>query len=299
VARGNTPPTAPGGDIDDFLASLPAVPPRTSARIRTAAEARAALRIPAGADTARLAAAGVPPEFQFKAYPVIDDDPRLVAEFAAFRILHPDGRRLRSTPPPGRRRLEPAAHWICYGSVIQAADGIVAIETLTFCPAFVGHPNRTSTNPAHTINSQLLRVFSPTSLLTNTVEQLRREGHWLEALAQQGSPSVSERQRDHLGRISTGRSAKTEVRDEALAELAKYYIVLVTYGHRRPLLQLAHTFGITREQARDRIHKAREHGYLMPSKRGRTNVALGPRLKQLGWSPPHPHPDHTAHCAVS
>jgi hypothetical protein len=54
--------------------------------------------------------------------------------------------------------------------------------------------------------------------------------------------------------------------------------------------QIAREFGITRAQARDRVHRARTQGYLEPGTQGRAGATIGPRLKELGWNPPHPHP---------
>ena len=54
-----------------------------------------------------------------------------------------------------------------------------------------------------------------------------------------------------------------------------------------PLPQLAREFGITREQARDRIHKARTRGYLTKGKQGRAGANPGRRPKSSAgtWAP--------------
>ena len=68
--------------------------------------------------------------------------------------------------------------------------------------------------------------------------------------------------------------------------IASRYVTLVSLGSRRPLPRLAEEFGLTREQARDRIHRARELGHLMPTKPGRVNAEPGPKL--LRPLPPDP-----------
>jgi hypothetical protein len=300
MADGNTrrerssPPRRQG--LDEALAPLiGAAPPPSNGRIRTLAEARSALGVPTSADPHVLLIWGIPADYQAKAFPVIDcNDPRLVAEFAALRRLKTrDGRPLPAERGDrGHVNEAGALLWIVYGTVIQASDGVLMIESLNIGPAFATHENRTSTNPAHTINSQLLRLISPARLLTQTVEHLQRDGYWLQAHAERGGPQLSAKQRDLIDRIDQSRPKNTVVTDEHLADLAKTYIVLCTRGLRHPLPYLARAYGITREHARDRIHQARKRGYLTPSKQGRTNHALGPRLRQLNWNPPHPHPEH-------
>ena len=71
--------------------------------------------------------------------------------------------------------------------------------------------------------------------------------------------------------------------------MAMRYITLYRRGLRHPLPQLAHEFGITRTQARDRIHRARQRRWLAPGTQRRAGGEPGPRLTNRGWQPPHFH----------
>jgi hypothetical protein len=284
VATDNS--NAPSGPTEERLAPLfAAAPPRSTGRIRSLAEARSALLIPTSAAPDVLQAWGRPADCQFNAFLVSDpDDPQLVAEFAALRLLKREGRRLVSAEPGDRLQLDQASNvlWVVYGGVVQAADGMLVIESLSIGPAFAAQQHRQSGDASHSITSQLLRLLSPTRLLNQTVEQLQTEGHWLDTITREGGPHVAETQRDLLDRIDHGRPKKTRITDDQLTEIAQRYIVLCLRGLKHPLPQIAREFGISRAQARDRVHKARTQRYLEPGTQGRAGATIGPRLKQLG-----------------
>jgi hypothetical protein len=66
--------------------------------------------------------------------------------------------------------------------------------------------------------------------------------------------------------------------EDQILRMAVRYCELIAKGLTRPLPQLAEEFGLTREQARDRVRRARELGYLRPGRRGRAEGIPGPKL---------------------
>jgi hypothetical protein len=277
--------TIPGTEtIEERLAPLAkAAPEPTRGRIQTIADARSALRIPTSTEPEILKAWGVPSDFQLVAFPVADEHrPQLVAEFAVLRVMKRQGSKLIARPAGARLHLREKSNalWIVYGSIIQAPTGMLAIESLSIGPALEGQLGRRDDEIALGVTAELLRLLSPARLLSETVEQLQRSGYLLDQAEQRDAQPMSERQRELLKRIEQGRPRQAQISDEELRRLACRYIQLSSYL-RHPLPQLALDFGITRTQARDRIHKARQHKYLAPGQPGRATPTPGPRLNQL------------------
>lgn len=279
--------------MEQLAALHAAAPTRTPGRIQTLAQARSALRIPTSAEPDVLKAWGVPSDFELVAFPVSDEhQPELVAEFALLRVLRREGRKLvaHRAGQQARLRLKEKSNalWVVYGSIVQACDDMLVLESLSIGPAFEGQLSRRGDDVSRGITADFLRILSPARLLSASVEQLQRHGYLLDlAMDQQDGPQpMSENQRQLLERISEGRPRQAHISDEELAEIAKRYIILVVLGCRRPLPQIALEFGITRTQARDRVHKARQRKFLGPAKPGRAIPAVGPRLKKTGWKPP-------------
>ncbi len=101
---------------------------------------------------------------------------------------------------------------------------------------------------------------------------------------------MSQEQRDLLGKLAGATHPRTPIIDEQLIAVAQRYIALGLYGVRYPLPVIAEEFGISREQARDRVRKARERHYLAPGEKGRATTTIGPALEKTGWQPPLPRP---------
>jgi hypothetical protein len=268
-------------------------------RIRTLAEARAALAIPS-ARTDDIMRLFTPPDLARKVAPVSDDQhPDRVAEFAYLRVFTRASGRLAPLPRSARLPMRETsnAFWIVYGSLILAAHGSLVIDTLAIGPAFDGQMSDRRDDAALGVTAELLRLLSPAQLLNEAVEQLQRDGHMLDVFAQQTKQPMSQRQRELLDKLSQApRAAAPPTTDEQLAEIAKRYIELCRRGLRHPLPHLAQELGITRTQARDRIHKARKKHYLAPGHHGRATPDIGPRLTELGWKPPpllQQHPTET------
>jgi hypothetical protein len=259
-----------------------------SGRIRSLREARAALRVPLSDAPEILQAWGRPPDFQLVAFPVSDpEQPDLVAEFAALRVLRQRGRELAPAHRNSHLSIKAKSNslWIVYGSIVTNAAGTHVIENLSIGPAFSGQLNRPSDELAHGITSALLRTLSPARLLSETIERLRRDHHQLRRLESEAETSVMPAaERQAFAKLEAGRPANSSVSEEQIKAIAERYLTLVHLGETRPLPRLAAEFGTTREQMRDRVHKARNDYYLARTTPGRVSATPGPRLKN--WTPP-------------
>lgn len=231
-----------------------------------------------------LKAWGVPAKFQIAATRVRDPlEPNLIAECAALLVLRKDHGRLRARRE-GRRptlREKSNALWIIHAPIVRAADNVLVIGALTIGPAFEEQLSQQGDDNANGVTSELLRLLSPARLLNEAVRYLERQNYHASRLRDEATkPNQKPPNR---------RPPKTRqpyVSEEDIIAIAKRYITLCTLGKRHPLDQLAHEFGISRTQARDRVHKARTLQYIGAVKQGRAGGGIGPRLRQLGWSPP-------------
>jgi hypothetical protein len=137
-------------------------------------------------------------------------------------------------------------------------------------------------------------------IITDAVAYLRRTAAVLEATEKvPGFPPTPPAQKEALKRVRETRSRPARVPDDEIAALAARYVTLFRRGLRRPNSQLAAEYGLRSEQVRDRIHRARELGYLTPSKQGRAGGEPTPKLLALWnlgeWSI---GPDSTPHPTV-
>ena len=252
-------------------------------RIRTLAEARQALGIPNRSDDELLRIWGVPAEFQLAAVPVNDpSEPDLVAECAALITVRKHNGRLHADRAGTRLRLREKSNalWIITATIVRAADNVLVIGNFTIAPAFEGQLSRKGDDTALGISSELLRLLSPARLLNEATEYLERQNSYNRRLREITSPNHT------TPRSAPPKTRQPYVGETQVIEIAKRYLTLCSRGHRHPLPQLAEEFGISRTQARDRVHKARELGYLKPGKQGRAGAEIGPRLKELGSPPP-------------
>jgi hypothetical protein len=263
----------------ELLAPLwAAAPGAPSGRIRDSTEARNALTIPTSAAPDVLRAWGVPPGFTLVAYSVSDDtQPGLVAEFAALITITRQHGRLTLRPPAKRPRLGelPNILWILYGGITHTSDNTLILNNLAVSPAFADQLSRADGDPALGITAELLRLISPSRLINESTGYLQRQHAWL---TRPDARPIPKRQQEVLARLEQARPRTGRVPDDQIALLARRYLTLYQLGHRHPLPQLALEFGITRTQARDRIHKARQLGYLQPGTQGRAGAQPGPLL---------------------
>jgi hypothetical protein len=225
-------------------------------------------------------------------------DPDLVAEFAALLVVHRDNGRLRSKPTGVPLRLAEKGNslWVAYGPIVKAVDQALVLGALSLGPAFDQQAGDLGNDAALGVTAALLRLISPNKLLSQSVDYLERyrristiTAHQAAAEHADSAPAADEQ---HVGR---GRRAV--VSDELLAAMAMSYISLCRSGRRQPLPLLAAQFGIDRRQARDRIHQARQTGWLTSGRARRAGGEPGPRLVASGWRPPEfdpPDPTDTA-----
>jgi hypothetical protein len=282
-----TPPRV-AGPIDDLLVPFRGVRvEQSTGRIRSLPEARAALQLPHLATPEFLRAWGKPTDFRLVAFLVLEpEQPELVAEFAALRVLRRHGHELvpADRERPLSRKEKSNGLWIVYGSVVTNTAGTHVIESLSVGPVFAGQLSSVDDDLAHGVTSPLLRLLSPSRLLSETVERLRLDHASLTELEnKRGAPSMPPEQREAFAKLERGSLAQTTVSDQQSRAIAVRYLTLVQLGNTRPLIQLADEYRITRAQARDRVRKAREDRYLAPGSPGRATATPGPRLKN--WTP--------------
>jgi hypothetical protein len=230
----------------------------------------------------------VPGDFQLVAYPVTDpEQPSRVVEFAILRVVTRRKHELVPRERHGRLRLAQLSNalWIVYGAIATATDGSLVLEAVTIAPAFQDQPNRESGDVGRGVTSQLLRLISPPRILAGCAEQLLIHRYRLEQRTGAGARPMSDTQRELLGRIDQGRPQHAKVSDDQLAAFATRYLTLYHRGAHQLRDQLAHEFGLTTIQVRDRTHHARRRGYLTPGSRGRVGADPGPRLHERGWRP--------------
>jgi hypothetical protein len=295
MTAGNTSNTESAGhgaaipiDEHTFAPLQAAMPPPPTGRIRSLDEARRALRIPISSDPEVLQLWGVPADGQLVVYPV--GEPDAVAEFALLRVLKREGPRLVGHDRRRRLRLAelPNALWVVHGSIATISNGDLVLETITISPAFTDQLTLDG-DTAHGITGQLLRLLSPPRILAAAAERLLSNGYWLDqAHNRDAAPPMSTQQRALLQRIEQARPQHARISDDWLAHFAAAYLTLYHQGVRNPRAQLAHRFGLTTIQIRDRTNQARNRGYLTPGSRGRVGAEPGPRLLEHGWQPPKP-----------
>jgi hypothetical protein len=257
-----------------------------SGRIRSIADAERLL----GDDLPNqiLGAPASVPVSEVRALPVDDPDaPDVVADFAARIVLTREGRNLRERRPGDRARRGAAVNlwWIAYGPIVRASDGGLVIGALTLAPR--DGTGEVGADVALGVTGEVLRALAPAKILAEAVAYLRRTAAWLDSAEQLRGRPAPEPQKRALARVAAARTRPARVPDDELAWLAARYVVLFRRGVRRPIPQLAAEFGLTREQVRDRVHRAREREFLSPGRRGRAGGEPGPRLLAR-WSPPEP-----------
>ena len=212
---------------------------------------------------------------------VVEDphQPATLADFAASIVLVRQNGRLRERTPGDRmRRAEVVNLWfVGWGSVGRARDGGLILTSLALAPRLDDSTTRSDVGLG--ITAELLRVVSPTRILSEAVSYLRRTGRWLEAIERAGGPAAPPAQKRALRRVDETRARRTRTSDDDIAMLALRYVMLYRQGVRRLLPQLAEEFGLTTTQVRDRINRARhELGYLTVGKQGRAGAEPTERL---------------------
>jgi hypothetical protein len=270
------------GSIEEALKPLRDSAPRSATkRVRTLDEARRALRIPTTYSPEVLQAQGIPNDFWIAAYRVTDrHHPERVAEFAIGRVVTRTGGRLHPRTRGTRLNLSEASNalWIVYGALALSAHNGLVIETINIGPAYDRQFSNKNDDVARGVTNELLRLIRLPEIITKVVERLD--------LGTSPTTPVRPQPAETHEPSTTRTAARPHVSQDELIAITKRYLELCQLGERHPLPQLADEFGISRSQARDRVHKARIRHYLAPGDPGRATATPGPALKELGWIPP-------------
>jgi hypothetical protein len=129
------------------------------------------------------------------------------------------------------------------------------------------------------VTTEVLRAISPARILADAIAHLETSARWLEIIEQFGGPSMPGTQRQAIERIKSARIRQSRATEDQIEAIALRYLTLYRAGIKRPLPQIASELGITRDQARDRVHRARKLGFLTSGTQGRASASPGPRLE--------------------
>jgi hypothetical protein len=214
----------------------------------------------------------------------VDERPELLGRVASVLVMTREAGRLMRPREPGEQ--EDWSLWLLRAEIVQGADSKLGLGELVIGPE-LEHERRApgiyklKAKTESTVTAGLLRFVSPEKILEEAVRQLRNQGLALKMARKTPGP----KQAASLSRLE-GAQTRTKVRpgEQEIVALAMRYLVLVSYGVRHPLPQLASEFGLERKQVRDRLHRATKLDYLAPSKSGKATPRVGPRLLELGWS---------------
>ncbi len=182
-----------------------------------------------------------------------DDPPPIVARFELLAGIHCRRRGERICLVTGTLR---GGHGqLCMGSIsISPSDG--------------------------EIDAELLRGFSPyltrravvTALSARDRRVMSRRLWEISVAEARGSQPLVEARRPVL--VGRWRAR----RDDYLAQIAHWYIDIVTGGERRVLVVLSERLGMPVTAARDLVHECRVRGFLAPTRPGKADATPGPRL---------------------
>jgi len=235
------------------------------------------------------AAHSLPPPIWLKAFPLsgLPGRPEVIAEFAAGLLLFRNGRRLALATPGQRPPFSdrPNLRWICWGDLIVAPRGNLALSPLAIGPwPGATQPLEPGSRGFDGITTDVLRAIRPDILIRATVDHLKDAAEWQQYLAERHHYAIPEEHRrllaDALQRAGSppprdGRSYP----DEHYRDIARLYLDLLDQGHRRHITaELAQQLDIPTSTARNWIHRARTLGYLTPSRQGQPGAHAGPRL---------------------
>jgi hypothetical protein len=184
---------------------------------------------------------------------------------------------------------------IGYGPLVETSDSRVGMGSFQVGPVLSPHPATTAfegvpaeswlPEPAVPVTAGLFRLFSLESIVAQAIAQLRAGEHsWKVAERLGKARAMGNRELDAYKRLQRARTPGARPSERDIELIARRYIQLVGRGIRHPLPQIAAELGLSREQVRDRIHRARDPklGYLQPAKPGRVSAEPGPRLKRGG-----------------
>jgi hypothetical protein len=203
---------------------------------------------------------------------LVDDsnDPHVVADFVVELVAARTGGKLVEWTRTTKGRL---SRWVLWGTLVETPSGVLVMGSLNIEPAV---PETDQDASGRGVTAELLRLVSPAFIVAEAVAYLRRSEHV--ERTHRTEPMTQKRERAY-NRLHELRTVAAATPEEQIRSIAQRYCELVARGLTRPLPRLAAEFGLTREQARDRVRRARELDYLKPaSRRGRAEGIPGPKL---------------------
>jgi hypothetical protein len=228
---------------------------------------------------------------------VVPDGPVLAQVVARVALTRDRGRLVRHEPV--RRGAATRVTMLCvaFGPLIETPDSRIGFGSLEVGPLLTPRPaepnavalpdeelpwQRWLPDPSIPVTAGLLRLISPEKMVAEAVPQLRAAEHWHRVAESRGrAEPMTEAHLRAYRRLRRGRTPGARPSDREIALITRRYLQLVERGVRHPLRQMADELGLTRTQVRDRIHRARVLGYLMPARQGRVSAERGP-----AWPPP-------------
>ena len=236
----------------------------------------------------QLSALSLPPPVRLIAFPLgsTSQRPNTVAEFAAELLLQQEGRTLRPAEPRERPHFGERANqrWILWGDLIVAPGGHLALGPLSIGP-YPGAEQQLEPGaaPYRGISAEVLRAIPIEHLIHEVVARLQEQAGWDERLHEYGWQTPADQREllaETLKRL-TSRTHSTPSRypDDHYHDVAILYLELLRQGQgQKILVTLAALLGISRQTARNWVHRARQLGYLAQGTRGRAGATPGPKL---------------------
>ncbi|MFN8223398.1 MAG: hypothetical protein U0R50_09170 [Gaiellales bacterium] len=182
------------------------------------------------------------------------------------------------------KRRMPDVCLVAFGDLIEFGGSRAGFAELHIGPVLRvesdARSRRWVPDPMTPVTGSLIRFVSAERLVSDAIEQLRAGDHWLkvaERLNRLSEPMTAVQRRAYR-RLHEVKPPGAKLTDEEVELVARRYVQLVSRGVLKPLPILAAELGITRDQARDRVRRAREAGYLAAARPGRPSAELGPRL---------------------
>lgn len=216
---------------------------------------------------------GIPKSGLLAVLPVDDSaSPETVADFLWLLVTVRQGGKLVELTVDSKGRPERAlfSRWLLWGSLNESPTRALVVGSLSVAPARRADELDAASRG---VTTELLRLVSPPAMAARASEGLRQRQHQWRMRGEQ--TPVLDRVIERLDGIRTVAAATPE---DQIRRIATRYVELCRDGVTRPLTYIADEYGLTREQARDRVRRARSLEYLQPGESGRASGEPGPRL---------------------
>lgn len=219
----------------------------------------------------------------------LDEESDVLAQVAAMQpLVRSGGRLVRHESRDSKIATEMLL--IAFGELVATPDSRIGFRSLQVGPVLTPHPEevewfpefplpRWLPDPSIPVTAALLRLVSPERIVSQAVAEMRASEYWRQVAVGLGAEPMSERQLRAYRRLHTSRPPGVRPSEREIELIARRYIQLVAHqGVRRPLPIMADELGLSRAQVRDRVHRARDLGYLEPARPGRVSAEPGPKM---------------------